>query len=865
MGNECVSGGAGVKTMCDLDAVQADAVDLNDGSYELQWRSKLSGTFSAKVMIGNTQVKGSPIKIKLTSTVPELARCELDGEGVKHAIAGQPASVRILFYDSYGNSASPGPECKVGIGLTHQGDKKKITDVKAYTFEGGWGEEDSGEYFVTYMPREAGNHELHVWCDPNDKGERVALPGSPFTVHVVAGAPTASRSHVEGFTKESRQADRSSGKAHKQQSSGDPSAGSSMIIAGDQVSVRPLVVDEFGNPSKLIEGTMNISLVKPDGSSGELALQTSYVKASGLAQYEVKCDTHLAGKHAMHITLKGEPITGSPVTFDVHPSGPDPEHSVLVPPEGHEALAADYDKPSIVVLKTHDRFGNACAHGGLVPTGRLSLVKQNAADQTLLMPNNHFVAVEDMHDGTYAIKIGIKMPATVKLFINMDKNLPSGGGELPALQITFGTPHAAQDPENDACIPHNTPRRGSVNFADRVTTSSSPPPPSPQPSAPAKLRSVAELNELISRYEGQAGAAGGDASIAARLGEVFRKSGLKPEQLVRELDPNGDGSVTKMEFRQKVRQHLEKGGGAKVDVRQCDALFESWDKDKGGTLENDEITRALKQLQAAAANKASHDASDAAHKEAARKCALAAKHARDVTSVLEGTHDKIRTLLETRDVGALLGEWLNARNLKIADFIAKFDKDGDGSVDPHEFVKTVKAFGFKPPPASLRDVAAGKADKRAAASSKADEDERLTAMLYELFERLDKDGGGSLDKEELHVALKRLEEEDAEVKDHIKALKATTIPEQRQAAGVAQHALLQAEADSEAQLAAEEAQHAQVAEAKAARLAEAKARKEAAAAEAEAVSAAEKAEFDAHLAVKRGEGGKLQAYPQKGR
>lgn len=440
MGNLCTEGGAEVKTTCDVEAVQAEATDLQDGSYQLHWRSKLSGTFTVKVLVDKDQVKGSPLKIKLTSTIPEVSRCAMAGDGLKQAVAGQPASISILFFDSYGNTASPGPDCKVGLGLTH--DKKKITDVSNHAFEGGWGEEDSGEYNITYIAREAGSHELHVWCDPTNKGERNPLPGSPFHVHVGAGAPTASMSCVEGFTKESRQADRSGGKAHKQQSSGDASAaGSSMIIAGDQVSVKPLVIDEFGNPTRLDDTTkLSASVVKPDGETTELQLLTSHVKTSSLPQYEIKSDTHLAGRHYMHVLLNGEPLTGSPITFDVHASAPDPQYSRLIPPGENDLFFADYDQPSTVVLKTYDRFGNACTQGGLVPNGRLTLIKQASGDNQILMNSNHYVTAEDLHDGTYGIKIGIKIVATVRVFVNMDKNLPANGGELPSLQLTFVMP-----------------------------------------------------------------------------------------------------------------------------------------------------------------------------------------------------------------------------------------------------------------------------------------------------------------------------------------------------------------------------------------------------------------------------------------
>ena len=75
------------------------------------------------------------------------------------------------------------------------------------------------------------------------------------------------------------------------------------------------------------------------------------------------------------------------------------------------------------MLKTFDKFGNACTFGGLLPQGRLTVVKQGVADNTLLMPNNHQVTVDDLGDGTYAARIQIKIPASVKLIVNMDKNL----------------------------------------------------------------------------------------------------------------------------------------------------------------------------------------------------------------------------------------------------------------------------------------------------------------------------------------------------------------------------------------------------------------------------------------------------------
>jgi hypothetical protein len=440
MGNVCTSGGAPVEVACDSEKVESQCTDQNDGTYLLQWRSKSSGTFMVKVCIDKTQVQGSPMKVKLTSTSPDLSKCELGGHGLKHAVAGQPSSIWIRFVDVFGNRASPGSEFKVGLGMAH--DRKKLQDIKPHEYEGKWGAEDSGEFNVTWIATVAGNTELHVWADPLSNNERIPLPGSPFTLHVGPGGPKSSTSHVDGWTKESRSQDvkESRAKAHRQSISGEAMAeAEAKVIAGDLMSLRPLIVDAFGNPTQLKEGSsaLKATLVKPDGTELPLSVLTAYAKTSSLANYEVKCDSQVAGEHGVNIRLNNEPIKGSPVVFEVHCSSPDPENTQLIPPENSDNLVADYERPSVVILKTFDKFGNPCKTGGLVPTGRLSLIKQNAADQTLLMPNNHIVTVEDQHDGTYAISIAIKVTATVKLMINQDKNLPTGGGELPPLQLSF--------------------------------------------------------------------------------------------------------------------------------------------------------------------------------------------------------------------------------------------------------------------------------------------------------------------------------------------------------------------------------------------------------------------------------------------
>ena len=137
-----------------------------------------------------------------------------------------------------------------------------------------------GTYQIHYIAQVAGNLELHVWCDLNGKGERMAFPGSPFSVSVSAGTPSASASRVDGWTLEKRASTDKNNNLNKKKSSGEDDAGK--IIAGDTVGVRPLIVDSFQNPaSKINVDTLTAKVVRPNGSEVVLAVQQEVRQMKG--------------------------------------------------------------------------------------------------------------------------------------------------------------------------------------------------------------------------------------------------------------------------------------------------------------------------------------------------------------------------------------------------------------------------------------------------------------------------------------------------------------------------------------------------------------------------------------------------------
>lgn len=206
VGNKCISGGANVDVVVpNPSGVETDIADQGDGSYVLSWRSKASGTFKARVRIDGEDVIGSPLEVVLSSSTPELRLSELTGAGMKTAVSGEQSSFKIRFVDQFSNVAIPSGAFKFGLAIDKE--KQKLPNVaECPSMQGSWDPPgDTGIYTLSYVATVAGTCALHVWCDPEATGERIAFPGSPFTLHVTAGEASAAISRVDGWQKISKE------------------------------------------------------------------------------------------------------------------------------------------------------------------------------------------------------------------------------------------------------------------------------------------------------------------------------------------------------------------------------------------------------------------------------------------------------------------------------------------------------------------------------------------------------------------------------------------------------------------------------------------------------------------------------------
>ena len=399
VGNKCVAGGSNVKIHVDHEAVEAVCTDNGDGSYGFRWRSERAGTYSVSILIDEMPVVGSPTTLTMLAANLDVSNCGVSGSGLNNAVAGAPAVFRITCKDKYSNPATPATSLTFGLAITRVEQtaqdtiksKKKLSQeaqehnslqkkqknhekdeemrerkrraameaLHSMRFDGFWVD---GEYEIRFMAEKAGDHQLHLWADPEGKGVREILPGSPFTLNVIENVASPKTSTIGIEEKPSEEKG---------------------FHAGEKLIVRPQLRDMYGNPSAAAPDALTAMADTPDGQL-QLAVRPS---SKGLGAYEVICETLLKGEYTLHVLLNGEALAGSPAIFMVHPAAANAGRSKLLPPVEPPTT----NKSCELVLVAVDKLGNALDRGGA------------RIDARVIGANASACVTEDKKDGTYTL------------------------------------------------------------------------------------------------------------------------------------------------------------------------------------------------------------------------------------------------------------------------------------------------------------------------------------------------------------------------------------------------------------------------------------------------------------------------------
>ena len=85
--------------------VRAKVTDMRDGTYVVEWKPSVSGSYHVAVSLFGNSLPGSPYRLEVDSPFPYAPNCEARGEALRHATARVPQTFEMRFRDRLGNVA----------------------------------------------------------------------------------------------------------------------------------------------------------------------------------------------------------------------------------------------------------------------------------------------------------------------------------------------------------------------------------------------------------------------------------------------------------------------------------------------------------------------------------------------------------------------------------------------------------------------------------------------------------------------------------------------------------------------------------------------------------------------------------------
>jgi hypothetical protein len=368
-------------------------LDELSGMYTLGYGWSRAGALKLTIKLHGLHIGGSPLGLAVLPDEPHAAHCVPYGLHLKTSATDTPLRIGVLLRDRFGNPCEQSPHgvalvlrgpAEVHGELEHvrRGAEEEVTAVAAVTIAGRYwahlslhGHPIGGSpYLITVRPSAASAAASSIWGD----GLHTAMAGVPayFAVQLKDALGNATADGVEELTARVTTPSVGARIALPAAPSADDEA--TGALAGDG-SGGDAAVGSRGVPECSLYHAYDHAPLKKGGAGaggggggGEAdgANGAALVAQSGLGDGSSSPGllsgvwrTLTAGRHYLHIQLRGEPLPGSPFPITVLGGHTHAGSSTLY----RQAGAADALQPGELVLcqvLARDRWGNLRGEGG---------------------------------------------------------------------------------------------------------------------------------------------------------------------------------------------------------------------------------------------------------------------------------------------------------------------------------------------------------------------------------------------------------------------------------------------------------------------------------------------------------------------
>ena len=251
------------------------------------------------------------------------------------------------------------------------------------------------------------------------------------------------------------------------------------------------------------------------------------------------------------------------------------------------------------------------------------------------------------------------------------------------------------------------------------------PAPAPEPAAPAKKTLYEKHDELVAtaeKAEQDLADLKKEQSLALKV--AGKTKNARAIELAKKWDLQGNGSVSRVDFRTNVRNL-----GLKAEDAEIDALFARMDDDGSGSMDLGELRTALQKLQDEAEKAADVTGKVATVATRLRKKATFSEHACGLMREFDVAEQELQQLRDTQPLHFKLGDAIEGLNSN--ELAQRWRKDTDIKAD-------INKMQFRQ---RVRDLVP----------------EANFKECDHLFATLDSDGSGVLEPGELKTALAKLQ------------------------------------------------------------------------------------------------------------